>query len=181
MPALTRLLSAELARLRFLAVPLLNNPIAVGTKDKEVLQGPEPRRDAHPTSSTSPPTKLPPDSPISSLPYHLSSRLTTLRENQITRLPAAQRTLFSSISTYLAASTASLERSIRLLSRNKHGTAARAQKARAEALSMHAACVLKQATICNTEVASKVYDAEALNALKTYQMHLEDLLTQLSA
>lgn len=167
-PALTRLLAAKLDRMKTLAMPIvretMTTPSRQRTKGQEILQSLE--------------LSLASKSPITSLPDHLSSRLATLHANQTTHLPALQRTLISSMGTYLAASTASLERSIRLLSRNKHSTAARAQKARAEALSMHAICVSKQAAICKAEAVAKIYDAESIKALKTYQLHLQSLLTQ---
>ena len=75
-----------------------------------------------------------PDERIKFLSTHLFHRLQTLRDAQMIKVPAAQREVADTAALVLAAQTLVLERTIHILEKSKHGSLARAERARAEHL-----------------------------------------------
>ncbi|KAL1958149.1 hypothetical protein VTO42DRAFT_5004 [Malbranchea cinnamomea] len=113
-------------------------------------------------------------SSIPSLSAHLSDRLDTLRDAQLTKLPTAQRQVADTAAAVLAAQTKVMERTIHILERTKHGALARAEKARAEHLAKVAEELHSRVNIMRREVLSAIYSPETTVALTRYRDHLQD-------
>lgn len=136
-PAISKLLASELAHLKTLANAPGTSPVR-GDRETRGDESVRTRENApktlagqrHATSvkqSTA-------DNSTELLSAQLSNRLGALRETQMKKLPAAQREVADTAALVLAAQTLVLERTIHILERTKHGTLARAERARAEHL-----------------------------------------------
>lgn len=102
----------------------------------------------------------------------ISTRQTELRNMQEVLVPRANRKLISTTMALIEAHAELLETSLLLLSRGKHGTLSRAQKAQAELLKARAAEVDVQSQLKRAEVLSKIYTSDVRAALDRYHKHL---------
>ncbi|KAI5307349.1 hypothetical protein KEM56_006576 [Ascosphaera pollenicola] len=102
----------------------------------------------------------------------ISKQQAQLRNLQQFSVPNANRKLTSTTVALVAAHAELLESSLLLLSRGKHGTLARAQKARAELLKTEAAEVDVQAQLKHAEMLAKMYTSDVRAALDRYHKHL---------
>ncbi|WEW60845.1 hypothetical protein PRK78_006333 [Emydomyces testavorans] len=113
------------------------------------------------------------------LSTQLSSRLGTLRTLQTVELPAAQRQLAVTGAEVLSAHTQVMERMIQVLERTKHGSLARAGKARAEYLAAVAEGLDGKVKVMQRDILSSIYTPETVDALQNYRKHLHDTRVRL--
>ncbi|KAI5291717.1 hypothetical protein KEM52_000082 [Ascosphaera acerosa] len=113
------------------------------------------------------------DSSETKSPAHIiEARQAKLRDTLEVRLPRSRRKLASLTIALMEAHAELLEASLLLLARGKHGTLARAQKARAELLRTDAASVDTQAQLRRAEALAQIYTSDVCEALVRYQRHL---------
>ncbi len=124
-PAISNILSSDLAHLKSLAN-------AAPRDDKKKLPSSS-RLDQARSHNRLRPLSLKPSSNVS-LSTQLSNRLHALRAIQLTELSTLQRQMAVTAATVLGAHAQVMERMIQVLERTKHGSLARAGKARAEHL-----------------------------------------------
>ncbi|TPX25734.1 hypothetical protein DIZ76_011191 [Coccidioides immitis] len=114
-----------------------------------------------------------------SLSAQLFKRQQALRTLQSVDLPAAQRQLAVTGAEVLSAHTRVMERMIQVLERTKHGSLARAGKARAEYLAAVAEGLDGKVRIMQQDILSSIYTPETLSALQSYRRYLHDTRVQL--
>ncbi|KAJ5102619.1 hypothetical protein N7532_003148 [Penicillium argentinense] len=112
--------------------------------------------------------------PVPPLASQLRDRVRALRDAQLSELPAARRKMAAIAAAVLAVQTLLLERTIVILERAKHGTLARAIKAKAEHLATVAQGIEGKLEVIKLEIAAMLYTPETIAALSRYQKHLRD-------
>ena len=125
-PAISNIISSELTHLKSLANATPRN----GKKNNLSSSS---RVDQVKSSNRLRPLSLKPSSNVS-LSTQLCNRLHALRAIQLSELPTAQRQMAVTAAAVLSAHAQVMERTIQVLERTKHGSWARAGKARAEHL-----------------------------------------------
>ncbi|TQB68944.1 hypothetical protein MPDQ_002570 [Monascus purpureus] len=113
------------------------------------------------------------------LSSQLRDRLRNLRSIQLSELPAARREMAATAAKVLAARTQVLERTVVLLERVKHGTLARATKAKAEHLATVAEGVEGKLNVLKLEISAIIYTPDTISALNKYRQHLRNVRTKL--
>ncbi|KAJ5880318.1 uncharacterized protein N7473_011371 [Penicillium subrubescens] len=121
-------------------------------------------------------TSLAPAPPLAS---QLRKRVDALRTTQLSELPAARRDMAATAAELMSVRAALLERMIVVLERAKHGTLARAVKARAEHLAVIAQGIEGKVEVAKLEIAAALYTPETLAALDRYRVHLRDTRARL--
>ncbi|KAJ5662740.1 hypothetical protein N7462_011666 [Penicillium macrosclerotiorum] len=118
--------------------------------------------------------------PVAPLASQLTDRVATLRRVQLSELPAARREMAATAAAVLAARAMVLERTVMILERAKHGTLARATRAKAEHLATVAQGVEGKLEVMKLEIAASLYTPETTAALARYQQHLHDTRERLN-
>ncbi|KAF3386495.1 Uncharacterized protein F1880_001566, partial [Penicillium rolfsii] len=112
--------------------------------------------------------------PLPPLASELRKRVDALRITQLSELPAARRDMAATAAELMSVRAAVLERMVVVLERAKHGTLARAVKARAEHLAVVAQGIEGKVEVAKLEIAATLYTPEVLAALERYRVHLRD-------
>ncbi|GLI77716.1 hypothetical protein PoHVEF18_006009 [Penicillium ochrochloron] len=121
-------------------------------------------------------TSLAPAPPLAS---QLRKRVDALCTTQLSELPAARRDMAATAAKLMSVRAAVLERMVVVLERAKHGTLARAVKARAEHLAVVAQGIEGKVEVAKLEIAAALYTPETLAALDRYRVHLRDTRARL--
>ncbi|KAL2862885.1 zf-CSL-domain-containing protein [Aspergillus lucknowensis] len=104
----------------------------------------------------------------------LSARVRNLRHMQFSELPAARTQMATTAAEVLAMRTAVLERTITSLELVKHGSLARATKAKADHLYTVAGGVMEKLKLRRLDILATIHTAEVNAALSRYHRHLRD-------
>ncbi|KAL3464111.1 hypothetical protein BJX64DRAFT_286800 [Aspergillus heterothallicus] len=115
----------------------------------------------------------------SSLSPQMSERMQVLRQLQFSKLPAARTQMAAKAAEVLAMRAAVLERTVTLLERTKHGSLARATKAKAEHLSTVAHGVDGKLKAVRFDLLATIHTPEVNSALSQYYRHLRDVWVRL--
>ncbi|KAI9038917.1 uncharacterized protein KD926_010131 [Aspergillus affinis] len=109
--------------------------------------------------------------PLSS---RLDERARSLRQLQLSEIPAARARMAATATEVVAARAAVMERTVVLLERAKHGALARATKAKAEHLATVAQGVEGKLSVMKLDISATIYTPETVAALGRYRQHLQD-------
>ncbi|KAI1912646.1 hypothetical protein LOZ39_004297 [Ophidiomyces ophidiicola] len=109
-----------------------------------------------------------------SLSSQIASRLRNLRTTQMVELLAAQRQMTVTAAEVLSAHTMVMERMVQVLERTKHGSLARAGRARAEYLAAVAEGLDGKVKLIQRDILTTIYTPETIEALQNYRRHLHD-------
>ncbi|KAL2821912.1 zf-CSL-domain-containing protein [Aspergillus granulosus] len=115
----------------------------------------------------------------SPLSPQMSERVQTLRQLQLSKLPAARTQMAATAAEVLAMRAAVLERTVTLLERTKHGSLARATKAKAEHLHTVAHGVDGKLKVMRLDLLATIHTPEVSAALSQYHQHLRDMRVKL--
>ncbi|KAL3490849.1 hypothetical protein BJX62DRAFT_134238 [Aspergillus germanicus] len=116
---------------------------------------------------------------LSPLSPQLGERVQALRQLQFTKLPAARTQMAATAAEVLATRAAVLERTVTVLERTKHGSLARAMKAKAEHLYTVAHGVEGKLKVMRLEILATIHTTEVSGALSQYHRHLRDMRVRL--
>ncbi|KAJ0426429.1 hypothetical protein BJY00DRAFT_85161 [Aspergillus carlsbadensis] len=116
---------------------------------------------------------------LSSLSSQLGERVQSLRQLQFAKLPAARTQMAATAAEVLATGAAVLERTVTLLERTKHGSLARATKAKAEHLYTVAHGVEGKLKVMRLEILATIHTTEVNAALSQYHRHMRDMRVRL--
>ncbi|KAL2861403.1 hypothetical protein BJX68DRAFT_260231 [Aspergillus pseudodeflectus] len=116
---------------------------------------------------------------LSPLSPQLGERMQALRQLQFATLPAARTQMAAAAAEVLVMRAAVLERTVTLLERTKHGSLARATKARAEHLHTVAHGVEGKLKVIRLEILATIHTTEVSAALTQYHRHLRDMRVRL--